>query len=861
MTPVPGLRDPAPTSADRIVSNWRLLYRLIVRPMVREPLRSGVTVLCVSVGVAVVVAIDLAGEASAGSFRSSMESLQGGASYEISKVGGIPDEVFGDLSRIREPLRFLARVEGYVSEPETGERFPLFGVDVLGDEALRPGLEGGPPDLGRLSESRQVWISRALRQEAGGPVRLVVGDTVEEFEVAGVIRESVGGSDSLGPMALMDIALAQRVLGRRGLLDRIYVETPEGRARYWESLIRSHLPPGTVLHAIGVRSRESRKLLTSFRWNLRVLSYIALIVGAFLVYNTVSVSVVRRRTMIGVARALGMPRGMVRAGFLAEGLLFGIVGTALGLATGKVLAVGAVELMGQTVQSLYLSSAPGEIAIRPWTAFAAVCAGVGASALSAWWPASEAATVPPTDAMSTGRIDFATRVQGGSWAIRGLACAAVSIGLCFAPAWDRVPFAAYAAALGLIASATMLVPQAAVACVRLSSRPLLRVFGVASMLGARSLSSSLARTAVIVAALSTATAMMVSVAIMVGSMRETLLVWIDSQLQADLYIQPERRPGEGDLPTMDGSVALTVESLPAVDAVDRYRRYAISYGGLPATLALADFRVLKTRSEMRMIEGADWTGISDLLMSTESVIVSETFSSKHDVRTGDVLSLPIGDGAEGFEIVGVYPDYSAESGYILGDRGVLARHLPDARLTGCGVYLVPGADIEAARSEVVRALAGRTVVVARNRELRENATAVFDRTFAITYALEAVAVFVAILGMAGSLITLVIDRRGELGVLRALGGSREQIRSLVIAQAGMLGIMSNLIGLLLGCALSVILVKVINKQSFGWTIQFHWPVGFLLLAIAVIFAASLAAGLYPARIASSSDPGGTLREA
>ncbi|MDE0126855.1 MAG: ABC transporter permease, partial [Bryobacterales bacterium] len=365
----------------------------------------------------------------------------------------------------------------------------------------------------------------------------------------------------------------------------------------------------------------------------------------------------------------------------------------------------------------------------------------------------------------------------------------------------------------------------------------------------------------IVAALSTATAMMVSVAIMVGSMRETLLVWIDAQLQADLYIQPQRRPGEGDLPTMDGSVALTVESLPAVDAVDRYRRYAISYGGLPATLALADFRVLKTRSGMRMIEGADWTAVADLLLSTESVIVSETFSSKHDVRMGDVLSLPIGDGAEDFEVVGVYPDYSAESGYILGDRGVLTRHLPDARLTGCGVYLVPGADIEAARAEVVRALAGRTVVVARNRELRENATAVFDRTFAITYALEAVAVFVAILGMAGSLITLVIDRRGELGLLRALGGSREQIRSLVMAQAGMLGIMSNLIGLLLGCALSVILVKVINKQSFGWTIQFHWPVGFLLLAIAVIFAASLAAGLYPARIASSSDPGGMLREA
>lgn len=848
-------------AVERTSTYVRLLYRLIGRPMLGEPVRTAVTTLCVGIGVAVVVAIDLAGEASAGSFRSSMESLQGRASYEINQVGGIPNTVFGELSRIREPLRFVARVEGYAAYPASGERLPLFGVDVIGDEALWEGLQEGLPDLDSVATARPVWVSESVRAAVGDRIEFAVNDGLEEFTVAGILQASSLQAESVGPMILMDIALAQRVLGRMGLIDRIYVEVPGNIDRDWESLIRDRLPASATIDPVGVQSRQNRKLLRSFRWNLRVLSYIALIVGAFLVYNTVSVSVVRRRPMIGVARSLGMSSRMVRVGFVSEGLAFGVTGAALGLVLGKALALGAVELIGQTVQSLYVSSAPSEIAIRPWTVLAALCSGVGVSVASAWWPASEAAAVPPTDAMARARLDYKVQRARGFWAGRGLACAAISIGLCFVPAWDRVPYAAYIAALGLVASATMLVPHVSVATVRLVSRPLLKVFGVAAMLGARTLSGSLARTAVIVAALATATAMMVSVAIMVGSMRDTLLIWIDSQLQADLYVQPERMPGERNPPTMGEDVAKAIEKLPSVEAVDRFRSYTISYGGLPATLALADFRVFRRRSAMKMVEGPGSGDVADRLISTQSVIVSESFSSKHDIHVGDVISLPIGDGAEDFEVAGVYFDYSSERGYIIGHRGILLRYLPDRRLNGCGVYLVPGSDVDASRFEVTRAISGRTLQVARNRELRENATRVFDRTFAITYALEAVAVFVAILGMAGALLTLVIDRRAELGVLRALGGSKGQVRRLVLTQAGMLGVMSNLIGLALGCALSVILVKVINKQSFGWTIQFHWPVGFLLLAISGVFVASLVAGIYPARIAASHDPNQVLHEA
>ena len=832
----------------------RLLYRLIVRPLIREPARALVTTLCVSIGVAVVVAIDLAGEASAGSFQSSMESLQGTATYEITQVGGIADQVFGELSRLDVPLQFSPRVEGYATFEDTGERLPVFGVDVLGDSSLRSGIGMGLPDLARLSDARPVWISESLGVDIGEPLELTLNDRVETFTVQGSLGESAWKGSAPGGLVVMDLALAQRVLDRIGKLDRIYVTVLGEENRSSEHAIHEVLPAAATLRTAGVRTDENRKLLKSFRWNLKVLSYIALIVGAFLVYNAVSVSVVRRRPLIGAARAVGMTSRMVRTGFLAEGAFFGVVGTALGLGIGRGLASIAVELMGRTVESLYVSSTPGEIVIRPWTVAVAAFAGIGVSVASAWWPAREASSVLPTEALAGARREYEFGTTSGKWATASLVCAGVSAALCFVPAWDRVPYAGFLGAVGLIVASTMLVPKVAASILRLASRPLLRLFGAAAMLGSRSLAASLDRTAVIVAALSAATAMMVSVAIMVGSLRDTLLLWMDNQLQADLYVQAEARAGAEDPPTFGEEAARAIQSLPTVDAVDRFRRYSISYEGLPATLALADFNVHRSRSRLQFLSGPSRDTIIDRLVSSKSVIVSEAFGSKHEVKVGDSVRLPIGGGAEEFEVAAVYYDYSAEHGYVIGHREILMEYLPDERLTSLAVYVSPSASPETARSEIIQAVGERRLRVARNRELRERATVIFDRTFAITYALEAVAVFVAILGMAGALVTLVIDRRTELGVLRAVGATRRQVRRLVLTQAGMLGLVSNAIGCVLGVSLSVVLIKVINKQSFGWTIQFHWPVGLLLGAISVIFAASMATGAYPARVAGSLDP-------
>ena len=264
-------------------------------------------------------------------------------------------------------------------------------------------------------------------------------------------------------------------------------------------------------------------------------------------------------------------------------------------------------------------------------------------------------------------------------------------------------------------------------------------------------------------------------------------------------------------------------------------------------------------SGIRFLEGPAPEAIWPRLAAGDSVIVSELISYRHDVHTNDTIRLPLGANVVELGVAGVFYDYSGERGFVIGDRNGLLGYLPDPRVSSLSVYLDPGADFERSREALVRAVSGLEVVVTPSRILRERSIEIFDRTFAITYALELIAVFVAILGMAEALLNLVFDRRVELAQLRMHGASMGQIRGLILMQAGLLGLTACLLGLVLGAAWSQVNLLVIHKQSFGWSVQLHWPVAFLAAALGLIFVASVVSGLYPARIAARLNPVEVLR--
>ena len=384
----------------------------------------------------------------------------------------------------------------------------------------------------------------------------------------------------------MDLAAAQVALNRFGRVDRILVKAPPAASlEEWQRRLQGALPKGVEVRPAGTGTDENRRMLAAFRWNLRLLSYIALVVGAFLIYNTISVSVVRRRAEIGIVRALGASRGTVLAAFLGEAASFGLIGALLGLPLGRLMASGAVRLMSATVEALYVSSRPGSIELNAGAVLTAMIIGVGVSVASAYSPAREASLVPPVEAMARGRREYNARVHK----TRDL-CIAVLLGLgaamaSRAPAVAGKPLFGYLATLLLIVASALAVPALVNATTRSFSRLPGKIIGVEAGLASRSLSASLRRTSVLVGALSTAIAMMTAVGIMVGSFRQTVLLWMGDQLPADLYLRPAGDPAADRHPTISPELADKIAGLPGVAAIDRLREYEISYEGMPASWA------------------------------------------------------------------------------------------------------------------------------------------------------------------------------------------------------------------------------------------------------------------------------------
>ena len=508
-----------------------LFYRLMLRPLLQEPVRAMLTVLAVTLGVAVVLAIDLAGAAATGSFRASMETLTGDNDLEIVATGGVPEAVVGTIAALPYSIRISPRIEDSAVVVDTKRTLPLIGLDLVAEgssERSRAAPESSLSAAFAPSEEaprafenpNSIWLGTSLGKKPGDRLRLLINDQVREFTVRGVYPDSNGNESAI----VMDLAAAQRALNRFGRVDRIFLKVPEAPSlEEWQQRLRAVLPAGVELRPEGTGTNENRKMLAAFRWNLRLLSYIALIVGAFLIYNTISVSVVRRRPDIGIVRALGANRGTVLVAFIGEAAFFGLAGAALGLPVGRVMASGAVKLMAATVESLYVSSRPGAIELNGWSVALAFVIGVGVAILSAYSPAREASLVSPVEAMARGRREYSARVHKSRDLWLALALAISAAAASRVPAIEGKPIFGYLAAVLLVIASALAIPAFTDAIISRSSRWLGKILGVEALLASQSLSASLRRTSVLVGALSTAIAMMVSVGIMVGSFRETVL--------------------------------------------------------------------------------------------------------------------------------------------------------------------------------------------------------------------------------------------------------------------------------------------------------------------------------------------------
>jgi putative ABC transport system permease protein len=603
------------------------------------------------------------------------------------------------------------------------------------------------------------------------------------------------------------------------------------------------------------RGQQVEQMLAAFQFNLAALSYVALLVGLFLVYNTVATSVIARRDEIGMLRALGAGRTTVLALFLGEAAALAALGCLAGIPLGWALARGAVGLTSATVTTLYAAHASGVPALTLAEVGLAIGIGVPLALLAAAAPALEAAGVSPLRAVRGGADDSGGSPVQWRWTVGGVGCLLVSAACSQAGPVGGLPIFGFLSAVLIVFGLAALVPAVLAGLARATRASMLRVLGVEGRLAHANLAGAIRRLSVSVAALAVSLAMLVAIAVMIGSFRETVIYWVAQTLRADLYVATARRSNLDAQATISPSLEQAIAGDPDVGGVDRFRALSVTFRDRLIVLGSGDFRVLLDHGALVFKAPADGPAALASAIGRDAIVVSESLSLRFGVNVGDHIEVPTPSGPHPFLVSAVYFDYSTDRGVVVMDRATFVRHYGDQRPTSLSVYLRPGSNAEAVRARLMAQLApSHRLFIHTNTTLRTEVLRIFDATFAITYGLEAIAIVVAVLGVAGTLVTLILERRRELATLRLVGADLGQIRRMIVIEAGMLGAVSQALGLVAGLALSVVLIYVINVQSFGWTIQFHLPGAFLLQAMAVVLAATTLAGVYPARLAAGFRP-------
>ncbi|WP_447977609.1 FtsX-like permease family protein [Candidatus Nitrospira bockiana] len=867
-------------------------FELIRRHASARPGRTALTVVGIALGVAVAVAVRTANVEVLRVFEQSVETVAGRATLQIAGGELGLDEALIRIVRQHPDVMTatpVLQVSGSVlseSVRPSHRVLTILALDLLDAsdvKRLRFAGDGDRPlGLNTLLDPTAVFIGARLAADwglhSGAEVDIVAGARRYRLTIAGIVGADTGRSSAWERLAVMDIAAAQWLFDLVGRVDRIDVVTRAGRSV--ESVradLQARLPSGVVVMRPSTRTEQVERMVQAFQLNLTVLSSVSLLVGLFLVYNTVAFAVVQRRREIGMLSAMGFSRRRVGLLFVGEAAVLGLAGGLTGSVAGLVLARSLVSRLGRTISDLYVSvdavqadrSLLGFVLDAPgWVWWEGALLGVFVSVLGGLMPSLDAARTAPARALVPGDYEVVQR-----WRARPLA--AVGLVLLFA-AWacslpgpiDGIPLFGYAAALALLLGLACLIPL----CLHGFSRFLLAIgsgngFGGArravflARLAADQIGRAVGRNAVTISAMMVGMAIMVGVGTMVGSFRDTVQVWIDQTVMADLIVAPAtwlHAHESGQLAKrLPAELAEVLASVPGVAAVDTYRDVSVQVGDRPVSLVSRDLPLHAERSRYLFTNGR----AEDILQRTvaqDGVIISEVLGQRLGLHAGGSVTLATPAGDRGFPIFGIFYDYATDGGKIVMDRSLYQRVWMDRAFTVAPVYLEPSADLASVRRRIEEHIVGWSgederglqLVVLSNRELRHEIMSIFDRTFAVTYALELIAIVIALLGIANTLVMSVLQRRREFALLRAMGTTSAYIRQVMLWESGYLGLLGALLGLVGGLALAFLLITVINKQSFGWTIQFSMQFSILAQAVMLGLAAAIVAGYIPARWAS-----------
>jgi putative ABC transport system permease protein len=847
---------------------YHLLRKITLPHLCLNKMRTSLSLLGIVLGVSVFIAVQIAIHTSIESFNATVDHVSGKANLQITSSGrGFSEEVYLKVKKVpgvtaaTPVIQFISKIDEPIGEP-----LYILGIDIFSDQQFRNYQSYDPTeeDLQFLKDPKAIAITEKLASrhglKKGDVLPLIFGSKKVDLTITHLLRMEGPAKSLEGNFGLMDIASAQEALDKVGLIDRIdlIVEKSSGLDRV-EKELKKVMPSGTEIRRPETRSGQIEKMVSAFHLNLTALSLISLVVGMFLIYNAVSISVIQRRREIGMLRALGVTRSQILGLFLCEAGLIGGFGSLIGLGVGIGLAKVMLFFVSRTITALYIIVKTEHLVISPFILAGGFGIGLAASILSAIGPAREASRIAPREALSLGTLETKVKIHVTHLSLIGIILLLLSLLFALQKPIQQKPIFGFLSALLIIIGIAFMIPSIVILLNRLLAPFIHRLFGVEGKLAGRYIQDSLARTVITIAALMTALSMLISISIMILSFRKTVDLWVEQSINGDVFIFPGSYSLTGYSALLPLEVSRELPSLPGVKAVDSFRALDVEYQGQPAVIAAVNGQVFLYLKTIRFTKGNS-RQILQSFASGQSILVTESFSLRHQVNPGDRIRLNTPAGEQNFLVSGVFYDYSTDWGMILMEKKLFQSLWDDETLHSAGIYLDEGVSPEAFKN-FFRDKYSKSyqVFIISHRELRNEILKVFDQTFAITYSLEFIAIFVAFLGIINSLSALITERQRDIGILRAVGGFQKQVQKTVLIEAAMIGFFSHILGLIAGFLLSLLLIHVINKQSFGWTIQFSVPLWSLIQFWLMVMMVSILAGFIPARRAAKMNAVDTLR--
>ena len=807
-------------------------------------------------GVALAFSTHLINASALSEFSQAVRAVNGQPDLELRAVQGSFDEVIFERVANHPQVAIASPVlELTTYALASGKRtaLRLVGLDALVVAPLAPALMPIPlkgADRFALFTPGAVFLNAAARQALPDSFQLQSGLQLRDVSVAGSV------SASGAALAVMDIGAAQELFDKRGQLSRIDLKLKPGtdRAAFIQSL---HLPAGMKATEPDDAAQRVSNLSRAYRVNLTVLALVALFTGAFLVFSVLSLSVAKRAQQFALLGVLGLTGRERLALVMAESAVLGLAGSAAGIALGTALAAVALRVLGGDLGGGYFAGVAPPLQFSAWAAVTYGALGVAASLVGGWWPARAAQHLPPAQTLKG--LGAAPAQSHGHWLSIGLI--AVGTLLAFMPPVFGIPLAAYVSvALLLIGGITALPWLVALLYDTASTWVAHMLLPMLAVERARRVRAS---AAVAVSGVVASLSLAVALTVMVASFRDSVTHWLDVVLPADLYVRTAMPSGSV---AASDTVYFTPEFVAAIARVKGVNRIST----LRTTMLLLDASQPAVALVARELDDPSGTlpMVGDVVAVPPgyvAIYVSEAMVDLYGARPGTVFELfslsfkPVAQQIRAqaatdlivnkFYVAGVWRDYARQFGAVAMAKKDFERLTGDQRVNDLALWLDAGA-VNSSVEQAVRqaadqqAGAGALVEFASTRQIRAISLSIFDRSFAVTYWLQGVAIAIGLFGVAASFSAQVLARRKEFGLLAHLGLTRRQILTVVAGEGAAWTLIGSLAGLGLGLAVALVLVHVVNPQSFHWTMDLVLPwLRLLGLCAAVVLAGTLTAWL------------------